>query len=422
MKKINPEVLSILSNRFDRQVSEADILSWIYNFEESDWEKAIALLDKVVFYSESRCIRVIKEMLTKVRRQHPDSTITIYPVAGPGKSGNVMAYLVNKDMERQALSNMRIAENGQQWSGNDIIVLLDDFVGTGGSVESYYDGIKQDIPQEHTCYCVCVSYMLAGEAKLAALGIPIFGELHERAFLQRGSVFGYPPHMHPIRDFAKKYGELTYPTRPGYKGKYTGPLGFANSQAIVCFDHTTPNNSLPILWASSKRKDNDKRWVPLFPRFVNDRVYRHNNYATSKYYWLSVARKLNDGYIDRIFNQYDKESIQLIGLLFAKAHHRSDVYISALLEVPLWEVQKLLNRAGKLKLIDKNGNTTKAGEEGYRLIKRSLKEQPVIIKDEIQNNIVYAPKEFLGCFRFHVNSVNSEDPKVPQSFAAPGCE
>lgn len=419
MKRINPEILSILSNRFDRQVSEADILSWIYNFDECDWEKAIALLDRVEFYSESRCTRIIKEKLSEVRKQHPQSTITIYPVAGSGKSGNVMAYLINKDMGRNALVNMRLAEGGQQWNGNDVIVLLDDFVGTGGSVETYYNEIKQNLPQDHLTYCVCVSYMMAGETKLAGLGIHIYGELHKRAFQQRGSVFGYPQRMRPIRDFAKKYGELIYPTKPGHNGKYTGPLGYANSQALVCFDHTTPNNSIPILWASCKRKDNDKHWMPLFPRFVNDRVRRHNNFATNKYYWLSVARKLNDGFIDRIFNQYDKESIQLIGLLFAKAHHRSNAYVSALLEVPLWEVHNLIDRAIRLNLMEENGNLTKKGENGYKAIKRSLREQPVIINEDIQNNIVYAPSEFLGHSRFHVNSIKSEDPQVPQIFAAP---
>ena len=69
MKKINPEILSILSNRFDRQVSESEILAWIYNFDESDWEKAISLLDKVEFFSETRCTRILLE------------SVPIWPVA-----------------------------------------------------------------------------------------------------------------------------------------------------------------------------------------------------------------------------------------------------------------------------------------------------------------------------------------------------
>lgn len=33
MIKINPQFLSILKHRFDEQVSESDIIAWLYNFE-----------------------------------------------------------------------------------------------------------------------------------------------------------------------------------------------------------------------------------------------------------------------------------------------------------------------------------------------------------------------------------------------------
>ena len=40
------------------------------------------------------------------------------------------------------------------------------------------------------------------------------------------------------------------------------PLGHGNCQALVVFEMTCPNNSLPILWASPR----GTRWRPLFPR------------------------------------------------------------------------------------------------------------------------------------------------------------
>jgi hypothetical protein len=264
--------------------------------------------------------------------------------------------------------------------------------------------------------------MNSGEKKLEEMGIPIYGQEQQRAFLQRGSVFGYPQRMRPIRDFAKKYGELLYPTKPGYQGKYTGPLGYANSQALVCFDHTTPNNSLPILWASAKRSDNGKRWKPLFPRFVKDRIKQNDDFTSRKFYWLSVARKLNNGQIDKIFNQFDTESIQLIGLLYAKAHHRSDTYVAALLEKPLWEVNKLLEKAIRVDLMDKDGNLTAFGEQGYKSIRKSLKPQRTIIDEVIQEDIVYAPTKFLGYSRFHVNSIESREPQIPEILQPLGCE
>jgi len=52
-----------------------------------------------------------------------------------------------------------------------------------------------------------------------------------------------------------------------------GPLGYENSGALVFFEHNSPNNSLPIFWASGKCKileplgeHTEVNWTPLFPR------------------------------------------------------------------------------------------------------------------------------------------------------------
>ncbi|MGV9795184.1 phosphoribosyltransferase-like protein [Gordonia sp. NPDC003422] len=54
---------------------------------------------------------------------------------------------------------------------------------------------------------------------------------------------------------ARTYGELIYPGNP---------LGYKNGQLLIGFQHNTPNNTLPILWA------NRKQWNPAFPRFEKE--------------------------------------------------------------------------------------------------------------------------------------------------------
>ena len=66
MIKINPQFLSILKHRFDEQVSESDILAWLYNFEEKDWEAALILLNNVSYYSDNRCCNVLESGLSKI--------------------------------------------------------------------------------------------------------------------------------------------------------------------------------------------------------------------------------------------------------------------------------------------------------------------------------------------------------------------
>ena len=42
------------------------------------------------------------------------------------------------------------------------------------------------------------------------------------------------------------------------------PLGYGDMGALVCFNNTIPNNTLPIFWCNGDV--NGKPWKPLFPR------------------------------------------------------------------------------------------------------------------------------------------------------------
>ena len=66
MLKVNPHILTTLRHRFDEQVSEADILAWLYNFDEADWTVALTLLNQVSFYSETRCADVLEDGLKRI--------------------------------------------------------------------------------------------------------------------------------------------------------------------------------------------------------------------------------------------------------------------------------------------------------------------------------------------------------------------
>jgi hypothetical protein len=50
-------------------------------------------------------------------------------------------------------------------------------------------------------------------------------------------------------------------TECGQRAVAKNPLGFGDCEAVVVFDATCPNNSLPILWGGDREK-----WTPLFPR------------------------------------------------------------------------------------------------------------------------------------------------------------
>ena len=72
----------------------------------------------------------------------------------------------------------------------------------------------------------------------------------DRCFSEESSIFSVEERKQ-ARDIAHKYGS---------KLQKRQPLGYADSQLLIVFRDTCPNNSLPILW------DTKEFWMPLFRR------------------------------------------------------------------------------------------------------------------------------------------------------------
>ena len=80
----------------------------------------------------------------------------------------------------------------------------------------------------------------------------------EMAFADNSQVFS-KEEQSIIRPICEKYGKILYEKHP---------LGYDNTQALIVFPHNTPNNTLPIIWASERNeaKYSKKIWYPLFER------------------------------------------------------------------------------------------------------------------------------------------------------------
>ena len=78
MRKVNADFLSVLKHRFDEQITESDILKWLYNFEDTDWESALTLLNKVCYYSENRCVKNLETGLNSIITSHRELPIAFF--------------------------------------------------------------------------------------------------------------------------------------------------------------------------------------------------------------------------------------------------------------------------------------------------------------------------------------------------------
>ena len=93
--------------------------------------------------------------------------------------------------------------------------------------------------------------------------------------------------MLTVREFCYKYGINLF-RKYDYKNKIDKPhpLGFLNSQSLIIFAHSVPNNTVPIIW-SQKNK-----WHPLFPRQGKGKISKLISYRDETMLWLSIARKI----------------------------------------------------------------------------------------------------------------------------------
>lgn len=400
MKTVDIERLTILSYKFNRDVSEIDIFNWLCNFEEADWELALTVLDGVQYFSDERCAEILRNGLYEITDGNVPTWIV--PIGEIGKSGTMVAYYTNKIIDKKHGENIQIFQKGDDFikiGQNANVLLLDDFMGSGKTAVEFYNSIKDRIPQGCKLYALTVAYMPVAQHKLEMEGIQVFGVCHPRAFTKRWSLFGTGDRMKKIKDFCLKYGEKLYKVKTDYKVEgdkrgYIGPLGFMNSQALVCFGHTSPNNTLPILWANGNK---GTKWIPLFPRNICARISRQDTFERRKYYWLSLTSKLKIKY--HIFNGFDYsvESVRLMALIYLKSRRKSDIYICRYLDLTYDELRDLLSIAVAKGILDNSGSLTKDTVSLYCELRRhdslSLSSHEKYAEDA---NEIYVPKRFGG--------------------------
>ena len=140
-KEIEKRIEDIVSVRFYNQITPYDVIRWLFNFEDEDVELAVQLLEHVIFLRDDDVKGRLYEQLSKLPK---DKTKHIVPLGKPGKSGAAISYWIHGLMKRNELREMAFYlsiedfisyRNSQKWeTQKDIVVYVDDFIGSGGSV------------------------------------------------------------------------------------------------------------------------------------------------------------------------------------------------------------------------------------------------------------------------------------------------
>jgi hypothetical protein len=256
-------------------ITNVTIDTWLGQFDNKHKDLAARVLDSVQFYGQSNIHAAYRQALAAL----PGWNVTVASRTGKwrfaamsgsaGESGDAMLYqfrLANSlDSKRfHGLFVSRadlfrlpmLPDNDPQKLGrNDVVVLLDDFSGTGDQVcEAWND------PE------TSFGALLAGVGKVYLILVAASTAARKR-IINETSMSPFPAHELSESDnvfsgqcthFTKSDKEslLNYCTMADRRyPKGRGDCGF-----VVVFQHRTPNNSIPIL-----HKDN-RRWTGLFPR------------------------------------------------------------------------------------------------------------------------------------------------------------
>lgn len=406
-KEIEKRIEDIVSVRFYNQITPYDVIRWLFNFDDEDVELAIQLLEHVVFLRDDDVKGRLYEQILKLPN---DTRKHIVPLGKPGKSGAAISYWIHGLMKRNDLQCMNFHSsveafisyrNSVAWETlNDVVVYVDDFIGSGGSVVDALS-LEEHIVRPEVLsdaysgrlYVIAAIVMDNGYSKISQdiSGAIILGDLHCKGFDPHRKVFGSYFKTKAVREMCYKYGEQLYKDCP---------LGYKNTQSLVLMQHSSPNNTVPVLWSDNQYQG--RNWIPLVPRNNILKIKRAYTDRTSVCRWLSCLKKIIVGgseYVDFSL-LFTKSNFNLVFILICLIRRKSEAFIYNIMGISLVEMDSLWQKGIDKKIWDSKHKPTSLALNEYKdAIKRYklLRDegmQEFRILDEKDN--IYIPETFRG--------------------------
>ena len=227
-------------------------------------EQVLRIKMHEAFGMVTRNIRTVIEPGARVRND-----ILVSPLDdSPAKSGWDYCRLFVSENGISTQSVQTLESLDRRLSGDrefQRLVLIDDFSGTG---QTLVDGMKKHLDllkrvnsegieiklvtlvgftqaRDHVERFIRQNNLVADVRFCDELGP------EQQAFSETSAIFPDPAE----RDRARQVAE-----EKGVRLETRHPLGYGDTQALVVFHQSCPNNTLPILWSSNNS------WLPLFPR------------------------------------------------------------------------------------------------------------------------------------------------------------
>lgn len=279
------EIIEMISNwgfYQGRRVTEDKVRAWLEQFGDYFNQRLMfKILQGLKFYSEDLIRSKMKEAHGIVKRglirriesgKRKRDDIIISYIDSPGKSGGGRYAKLYADENGIYYENVvERSKLGDVIHGNpniQAIVFIDDFIGTGSSVQGYFEKLVTEYEKvlkesDLKIFFIAITGFQEGQKKIEELlekyKLPV--EIHicdplddsAKCFSDSSVIFPNEGERSMAKQIAYDYG---------VKLVKNNPLGYGECQSAIIFSDSCPNNNLPILWMESKNPP----WKPLFKR------------------------------------------------------------------------------------------------------------------------------------------------------------
>lgn len=394
----------IISTRLNSSIKYSHVLRWLSNFDDSEQDLAIEILSKIDYYPYDRILSVVQSKIKRIALK-PMGKCVFSPIGESGKSGGHVLYTCQQIQRESSVYVNHIEEALSKLSSpNDVIVLVDDIIGSGNTFCSW---LKEKLNKgeignqlnnlivQSRIKLISIVVLEKGKRKINSeySTIDVLGEDTRKLFLQTRSIFGGHVRMKRYREFCYKYGKLL---------SKRWPLGYENSQALIVFDHATPNNTLPIIWSDSCIAGRNTAWYPLFPRFAHQRVIRAKETMQDKRRELVLLRELF-GYEEVEKALFKRSNLHLLQIVKLKLENVDVFTIRQALGISQNDLEELFNLGVSKNLWDAQWQLTEPCRTQYRELKKKIafdktvrKEKELEASSYLRGEIIYIPETFKG--------------------------
>lgn len=240
-------------------MSEARVLRWLAQFPDEDLTLAVHVIRSVRYFNGLNVRSMTRDLFQIAAdelRKRGHRRLGFIAVGSPGSGSSIVARVL-RDLVRGSQYRMLSMVDLISLEPGEIeaIVFVDDFSGTGSTLEKWWQNVESLI--RPTGATVFVGLLVLNER--ARQLIEQFA--HVLAVEELGDSDDVFANENEKFSDSERATLLEHCRQTGCGPKYE--RGFGQCGLLLSFKHGCPNNSLPVLWFSG---ESAKKWRPLFNR------------------------------------------------------------------------------------------------------------------------------------------------------------